>query len=513
MTVDYEGTASAGVMPGAGVLPGAAAPHGTDHAVTSVDGRTFACRVPLEPGFLAGDLALLECTGGRRLLGQVLDVALDHGAVACTGRILAEVEDGAVRETSPRPFAGGRMTRAPRDVLDAFDSWSRHDLEVGTVRAGSDVVPALVRTGRFNRHTFVCGQSGSGKTYALGVVLERLLAHTALNMIIFDPNADFVHLGEVRPEESDDTAERLRRARVRVLRSGRAALEPGARPLTVAFPELSPADRAAVLGVDPLADREEFNALRGLFSTSLGGAELLEFARRLATGDRPIDRALAQRFENLGLLEMSVWSRTESASCLAESKLGSRALVLDLAGFDDPRERSIAALALLQNIWAERERRAPVLLVIDEAHNLCSSEPSDPLQAAVTARLAQIAAEGRKYGLWLLLSTQRPSKIHPNVLSQCDNLLLMRMNSPGDLAELGAVFGFVPPRLLATVPEFRQGECLVAGAYSAVPRVVQVGRRLTREGGGDVAVPRTTYVWTPSGPVAQDPDDVTDVAP
>ncbi|MET8776363.1 hypothetical protein AB0H49_16015 [Nocardia sp. NPDC050713] len=34
-----------------------------------------------------------------------------------------------------------------------------------------------------------------------------------------------------------------------------------------------------------------------------------------------------------------------------------------------------------------------------------------------------IAAEGRKYGLWLLLSTQRPSKVHPGILSQCDNLL------------------------------------------------------------------------------------------
>ena len=48
----------------------------------------------------------------------------------------------------------------------------------------------------------------------------------------------------------------------------------------------------------------------------------------------------------------------------------------------------------------------------------------------------QIAAEGRKYGLWLLLSTQRPSKVHINALSQCDNLALMRMSSPKDLAEL-----------------------------------------------------------------------------
>lgn len=64
-----------------------------------------------------------------------------------------------------------------------------------------------------------------------------------------------------------------------------------------------------------------------------------------------------------------------------------------------------------------------------------------------TERIVQIAAEGRKYGLWLLLSTQRPSKIHPNALSQCDNLGLMKMSSPRDLAQLGEYFGYAPPDL------------------------------------------------------------------
>ena len=46
----------------------------------------------------------------------------------------------------------------------------------------------------------------------------------------------------------------------------------------------------------------------------------------------------------------------------------------------------------------------------------------------------RIAAEGRKFGLYLLVSTQRPQKVHPNVVSQCDNLVLMRLNSAADLA-------------------------------------------------------------------------------
>jgi uncharacterized protein len=69
-----------------------------------------------------------------------------------------------------------------------------------------------------------------------------------------------------------------------------------------------------------------------------------------------------------------------------------RALVPDVSGCRVPQERSIAALALLDHLWERRDERRPMLLVVDEAHNLCTPEPVDGLQAAVTDRLVQIAA-------------------------------------------------------------------------------------------------------------------------
>jgi len=89
----------------------------------------------------------------------------------------------------------------------------------------------------------------------------------------------------------------------------------------------------------------------------------------------------------------------------------------------------------------------------------------------------------------LLLSTQRPSKIHPQVLSQCDNLVLMRMNSRADLAELAEVFGFAPPAMVRTSGFFAQGEALLAGAFVPVPSLIRMGARMTVEGGSDIAVP------------------------
>ena len=82
----------------------------------------------------------------------------------------------------------------------------------------------------------------------------------------------------------------------------------------------------------------------------------------------------------------------------------------------------------------------------------------------------------------------------------------MRMNSPGDLAELGTVFGFAPPAMLRSSPFFVQGEALVAGGFVPTPAVVRMGGRLTVEGGSDVAVPVSVPVSVPVG----DPDDPDD---
>jgi DNA helicase HerA-like ATPase len=343
-------------------------------------------------------------------------------------------------------------------------------------------VPARLRSQGFGRHTFLCGQSGSGKTYALGVILEQVLLGTGLRMVILDPNADFVGLGDIRDEASADQSATLRGLDVRVL----GADATGATPLRLRFTTMPRAAQAAVLRLDPIRDRDEYNAYLNI-DVREGDTDIGDVVRRLREGDDAA-RALAKRIENLGLGSWEVWAGDQpSASEVVAS--GARVTVADLSGFMDPHEPVAVALDLIEQLWLQRGSRTPTLIVVDEAHNLCPAVPQGPIQTLLVERLIQIAAEGRKYGLWLFLSSQRPSKIHPQVLSQCDNLVLMRMNSPGDVAELTEMFGFAPPALLATSPSFTQGEALVAGAFAARPSIVRMGQRLTQEGGRDVAVP------------------------
>ena len=448
---------------------------------SSTEGRTFEVRGRPGPE-VPGDLVLLRPSAGPTALGQLLGARTEDGVMVRSGRILGSLgPDGSVELGTVHPFVGASLEGATREVRSALERKRAADMEVGTTSAG----PGLLASSSFNRHTFLCGQSGSGKSYAMGVLLEQLLIDTELPMIILDPNGDFVGLGETLATADPADRERLESAEVRVFRRHASGDE---RLLRVRFSAMTVEAKAAVLRLDPLADRTEFNALLGI-SEELRTRRTVEAVNDLLASDDADVRFLAQRIENLGILGWDVWAGADES--LQEGlEPRSRAAVVDLGGFDHPREPLVVAMNLLETLWERRHEHEPVLLVIDEAHNICPADPTDPLAEATTARVIQLANEGRKYGIWLLLCSQRPSRIHESVLAQCDNLALMRMNSPGDLSQLERVFGFAPPEMLRAAPGFRKGECLMAGTFAPAPAFVQIRARRTQEGGSDVAVPR-----------------------
>jgi hypothetical protein len=342
----------------------------------------------------------------------------------------------------------------------------------------ADGVPVALDAGGFDRHTFLCGQSGSGKTYALGVVLDRLLASTSLRIVILDPNSDFVSLGRVREGTEADAAARHREATAR-LRIRSAGTGPDR--LHLAFPELSDEERGALLRLDPVADREEYAALLELLQER-NPASLAEFG----AGGSDDERRLAQRATNIGLDRLGIWSRGDAGSVLDDLAGDARVVVVDLGSLPTQVESALAAEAVLAALWRRREKREPVLIVIDEAHNVCPAVTADPLIALARDHVVRIAAEGRKFGLHLLLCTQRPQKLPENALTQCDNLVLMRLNARGDLAFLEDVFSFVPAGLLGLASGFAMGEALVAGKIAPDPLLMRFGRRVSEEGGSDV---------------------------
>lgn len=354
------------------------------------------------------------------------------------------------------------------------------NLPIGSLIDDSTAVVSL-RGSKLNRHTFWCGQSGSGKTYALGVLLEQVMINTQLPLLILDPNGDFVNMENIRPGQTQAESEVIAQKDIRVLDPN------GSHPLRVRFFGLPLATKAAILRIDPITDRAEYNALLRLREKfDITDDAMMRDALQGAAD--PIHQALAQRVENLQLMEWGIWAfdKTPATEIIAQRP---DATVINLGGFEHPEEPLVVTLSILENLWAQRHERRPLMIIIDEAHNFCAPDLESELAREILAQIIRIAAEGRKYGLWLLLSTQRPSRIHPSILSQCDNLALMRMSSSADLDELLKTLSFAPEELARRSPDFDQGQALFAGGFTSSPQLVQVRNRITEEGGADVAVP------------------------
>ena len=243
-----------------------------------------------------------------------------------------------------------------------------------------------------------------------------------------------------------------------------------------------------MLGLDPIKDREEHAALSGLLAAGQKGRALFSGLDALLQSDNPDVRQLGLRAANLGVLNWSIWSGGQGRSLVDElEEPTSRCLVVDLGSLDSITEQRVISETVLSTLWRNRADRQPCLIVIDEAHNVCPSKPADAITALATNYAALIAAEGRKFGLYLLTSTQRPQKVNDEVLSQCDNLLLMRMNSEADLGYLRDTFSFVPSGLIHRATTFGLGETLVAGKFFPHPTYVKFGSRISQEGGADIA--------------------------
>jgi uncharacterized protein len=464
---------------------------------TSVDGRRFSFQASLYglPLQVGGYVVLeddgIMCFGqvitldvGQLSTELMLPVSADGGQADRTQMLIRYARgEGVILEGGSAPFHDATVRAAAGAEVR---EWLRRTARPGAKLQLGELalavgVPCAADAGGFNRHTFLCGQSGSGKTYSLGVILERLLIETSLRLVILDPNSDFVRLGTVRAGTDPALAERYREAArgVTVL----SADTPGERRLRLHAAEMDPATQAAVLRLDPIADREEYAALTGL----LAGHPDRSAVEALSESDSPEARRLGLRLRNLGIDRYTVWAPGETGSVLDRvHDQGTRCVVIDLGSLPTREEQSMVAAAVLGDLWRQRHERKPVLVVIDEAHNVCPADPPDQLTAQAAEHAIRIAAEGRKFGLYMLVSTQRPQKIAENVLSQADNLVLMRLNSLADTAFTQEVFSFVPPSLIDRAVTFHQGEALIAGKISPQPVLLRFGARISEEGGADV---------------------------
>jgi uncharacterized protein len=115
----------------------------------------------------------------------------------------------------------------------------------------------------------------------------------------------------------------------------------------------------------------------------------------------------------------------------------------------------------------------PLLLVYEEAHKYAPKSDLARYRPSKTA-IERIAKEGRKYGVTLLLASQRPSEISETIFSQCNNFIAMRLTNPDDQSYVKRLLPDTLSGLIDKLPSLQAGEGLLIGEAIILPSIVKI---------------------------------------
>lgn len=166
-------------------------------------------------------------------------------------------------------------------------------------------------------------------------------------------------------------------------------------------------------------------------------------------------------------------SRSSNGATLKRSQI----TILDMNEVEDEVVEVVAAVTT--RLLFERLRRAddrnvlPVNLVLEEAHRYVSERTTD-FALDATRIFERVAKEGRKYGLFITLASQRPSELSRTVLSQCSNYVVHRIQNPEDLEHVRRMTPFISESVLSRLPSLPKQHALIFGNSVTVPTTFRV---------------------------------------
>jgi DNA helicase HerA-like ATPase len=457
-----------------------------------------------DPGLKRLDYVEAEHQGAR-VLGIVETVtrrsdlsyedALAGGAPDAIDRLLARVHVIGYRDASGRvqvprtPFSAGATVRAADEALIiAVLGLSKGGAYIGHVK-GVSVPVHLSLNMLAQKHLSVLAKTGAGKSYTVGVILEEFLK-AQVPMVILDPHGEY---GSLRHPNVDD-------------RELGAMVRFGVKPKNfqrqireyAIDTRLNPeAEQLKLEGVN-LEAREIVDIL----PTKIGAGQVGVLYQAVKdVQDHTPAYTLQDVMEAVTANKSSAkWSVLNALEALQATKVfhvrgtpmsdlvrPGQCTIINLKGVA-PDIQEVVASRLAGVLWQARKRNAvpPHILVVEEAHNFC---PERGVGNAVSGPILRtIASEGRKFGLGLVIVSQRPAKVDKNVLSQCNTQVVLKVTNPNDLKAIVASVEGITSETADEIQRLAVGVALIAGGGLTQPVFVDVRPRLTRHGGASIDV-------------------------
>ncbi len=476
-----------------------------------------------------------------------------------TAQVLGYIDDADNHKIKfPRHAAmpGTGVSLAPDELLRQFFSGIESGIEIGTL-INRDQVAVQLNPNGLRRHLAVIAQTGAGKSYTVGVILEKLL-QLGGTIVVFDPNSDYVLMRRDPQHRVTSFADRVEIYRLPTTRAGRITDEEigGAKKFTMQFSKLEVEEICSMTGIAPTSTnirkaiqtvwdklqgtdytpkqfREELEALANsgeLGAPSMGTPRSTRPLSPAIGDEEEFDRAFGKRIAEKANVDWDDFGKPEpetrennhkptkdktpSFDAISGAQKAIKYIellervaiwgyedvpmqellrpmtlsVIDVAGVDQWISEFIVA-KVLNEAWGIAVNEGlprPVFFVLEEAHNFVPG--GQGAQSHSAGIIKRIASEGRKFGLFMILITQRPYKVHGDTLSQCNSQIIMRLTNPQDQNAVRQSSEGISEGLLADLPGLNVGEAVILGPLVRVPVMIKVGQRESKEGGNDIDV-------------------------
>jgi len=382
-----------------------------------------------------------------------------------------------------------------RELRLIFQTSSSRMIEVGQLQQDSAIPARLDVDEMLSKHFAVLGTTGVGKSSAVTLLLQQILqARSDLRVLLLDVHNEYGRCFGERALVLNPNNVKLPfwlfnfDEIVDVFFGGRPGLEEEVDFLSEVIPLAKASYAQQMGGASRLAMKsEQWNArytldvpvpyriadLLGLLDARMGKLENRASRmvyHKLITRIETVcnDPRYAFMFENANVGGDTM---VEILATLFRLPPGGKPItVIQLAGFPSEVVDALVSvtcrMAFDLGLWSDGND--PLLVVCEEAHRYMAADHS--IGFAPTRRaISRIAKEGRKYGVFLGLVTQRPAELDPTILSQCSTLFAMRMTNDRDQALLRSAVADTAANLLAFLPSLGTGEAFAFGEGVALP--------------------------------------------
>ena len=401
----------------------------------------------------------------------------------------------------------------------------------------------------FQRHAAILGSTGSGKSYAVSLILERASARAHANIIVFDLHGEYASLASgagaiasafkiAGPGDLDAPPpgalflpywllNREEMLSMILDRSDQNAPNQASR-FTMHVRDLKEktlaredkADVKATFTVDSpipyglsnlVAKLKQDDTAKGT-STTTGKevkgeweGKLTRFVSRLEA--KIDDRRYGFMFKPSAAALKYNWLAEQAAKLLAPGAGRPGIKIVDFSEVPSdvlPVVTGVFARLLYDvQFWMEPEKRTPFVFVCDEAHlYLPARDDADAVEKQALYSFERIAKEGRKYGVSLLVVSQRPSDVSRTILSQCNNFLVLRLTNDQDQSVVRRLMPDSLAGVLEGLPLLDTGEALLLGDAILLPARIKLNLPRIKP------LSATRDFWTEWGEKAPDPTAV-----